>query len=61
MFFPFCVLFKCFCVSMGDILSAWCDIKMYRTPIQTMSYDTGKYCMPLGEILRNTGKVSHVS
>ena len=31
--FPFLGVLKCFRVSMGDILSALCDIKMYHTPI----------------------------
>ena len=44
--FPFLSPLECFRVSMGDILSVLCDIKMYRTPIQTVSYDTIKYRMP---------------
>ena len=44
--FPVWSPLECFHVSMGDILSAFCDIKMYHTPIQTVSYDTLKYRMP---------------
>ena len=44
--FPFLCPWECFRVSMGDILSALCDIKMYRTPIKTMSHDTVKYRIP---------------
>ena len=45
--FPFLSPLECFRVSMGDILSALCDIKMYRTPIREVSYDTVKYRTPL--------------
>ena len=44
--FPLLSPLECFHVSMGNILSALCDIKMYRMPIQTISYDTVKYRMP---------------
>ena len=44
--FPFLSPLEVFLTSMGDILLALCDIKMYRTPIQTVSYDTVKYRTP---------------
>ena len=54
--FPFLCLLECFRVSMGDILSALCNIKMYRTPIQTVSYDTVKYRTPSCEVAYDTVK-----
>ena len=57
--FPFWVPWSVFRVSMGNILSALLDIKMYRTPIQTVSYDTIKYRMPSCEVSYDTGRVSH--
>ena len=57
--FSFLSPLECFRISVGDILSALCDIKMYRTPIQTMSYDTVKYHMPLERSFIRYYKVSH--
>ena len=34
--------FKCFLSFLGNHLSAWCNILNYRTPIETVSYNTRK-------------------
>ena len=57
--FPFLSPLECFRVSMGDIFLALCDIKMYRTPIERVSYDTVKYRTPLERSVVRYCKVSH--
>ena len=57
--FPFLSPLECFRVSMGNILSALCDIKMYRMPLERVSYDTVKYRTPLERSVVRYCKVSH--
>ena len=54
--FSLLFVFKCFLSFLGDHLSAWCDIIMYRTPIEIVLYDTRKYRTPLGEMSCDIGK-----